>query len=397
MLNAIKIELYAYTYCKMKTKTKTIYTPNSLGFAKDPSDTKVVVAMSGGVDSSVVAAMLARDGYSVVGITLQLFDYGQSLKKRGACCAGVDIKDAQRVANQLNFPHYVLNYEDQFKTEVIEKFALSYLGGQTPVPCISCNEKIKFRDLLNTAKDLQADCLATGHYIQRKLGSYGPELHTAKDSIKDQSYFLFSTTEDQLSYLRFPLGGFETKQETRMLAKKLGLKIFEKADSQDICFVNNGNYADVINRYYPRASIRGDIVDIDGKKLGEHKGVINYTVGQRRRLGIGGGKPLYVLKLDAEKGQVVVGDRSQLKTTFIRIKNINWLGDHSFESLPSEGMTLKFKVRSGQPAKIGKLWNRGPDNGVVELYESEEGVSPGQACVFYDKTSTRVYGGGWIC
>ena len=369
---------------------------NSLGFYKDPKDTKVVVAMSGGVDSSVVASMLAKEGYNVIGITLQLFNYGNSIKKKGACCAGLDIKDARRVADKFNFPHYVLNYEDQFKKEVIDDFAASYLRGDTPVPCIRCNEKIKFKDLLKTARDLDADCLATGHYIQRKEGKFGPEMHSAKDKEKDQSYFLFATTAEQLNFLRFPLGHFKSKTETRMLAKELGLKIHEKPDSQDICFVNKGTYADVIKENYPKANIRGDIIDTFGNKLGRHKGIVHYTVGQRRGLGIGGGKPYYVIRLDSEKSQVIVGERKELTTTSIRIKNVNWLGNNSFEKLSSEGIKLKFKVRSTRPPKLGKLWNTGSGDAIIELYENEEGVAPGQACVFYDEINTRVYGGGWI-
>ena len=369
---------------------------NSLGFYKDPKDTKVVVAMSGGVDSSVVASMLAKEGYNVIGITLQLFNYGNSIKKKGACCAGLDIKDARRVADKFNFPHYVLNYEDQFKKEVIDDFASSYLRGDTPVPCIRCNEKIKFKDLLKTARDLDADCLATGHYIQRKEGKFGPEMHSAKDKEKDQSYFLFATTSEQLNFLRFPLGPFKSKTDTRILAKELGLKIHEKPDSQDICFVNKGTYADVIKENYPKANIRGDIIDTFGNKLGRHKGIVHYTVGQRRGLGIGGGKPYYVIKLDSEKSQVIVGERKELTTTSIRIKNVNWLGNNSFEKLSSEGIKLKFKVRSTRPPKLGKLWNTGSGDAIIELYENEEGVAPGQACVFYDEKNTRVYGGGWI-
>ena len=369
---------------------------NSLGINKLKKETKVVVAMSGGVDSSVVASMLAKEGYNVIGITLQLFNYGNSIKKKGACCAGLDIKDARRVADKFDFPHYVLNYEDQFKKEVIDDFASSYLRGDTPVPCIRCNEKIKFKDLLKTARDLDADCLATGHYIQRKEGKFGPEMHSAKDKEKDQSYFLFATTAEQLNFLRFPLGHFKSKTETRMLAKELGLKIHEKPDSQDICFVNKGTYADVIKENYPKANIRGDIIDTFGNKLGRHKGIVHYTVGQRRGLGIGGGKPYYVIKLDSEKSQVIVGERKELTTTSIRIKNVNWLGNNSFEKLSSEGIKLKFKVRSTRPPKLGKLWNTGSGDAIIELYENEEGVAPGQACVFYDEINTRVYGGGWI-
>ncbi|MBV1902271.1 MAG: tRNA 2-thiouridine(34) synthase MnmA, partial [Marinosulfonomonas sp.] len=261
---------------------------NSLGFAKSPADTRVVVAMSGGVDSSVVAAELARQGYDVVGVTLQLYDHGAALAKKGACCAGVDIHDARRVAEEMDFPHYVLDYEDIFRDAVMDEFADSYLAGATPVPCIRCNERVKFQDLLQTAKDLGADCMATGHYIQRKTGAKGPELHSAADANRDQSYFLFSTTRDQLDYLRFPLGHLKSKAETRALATKYGLAVADKPDSQDICFVPDGNYASVIEKLRPGAAEPGDIVDMDGTILGQHAGVIHYTVGQRRGLGIGG-------------------------------------------------------------------------------------------------------------
>ena len=261
---------------------------NSLGFAKSPAETRVLVAMSGGVDSSVVAAMLAEEGYDVVGVTLQLYDHGAALAKKGACCAGRDIHDARRVAEEMGFPHYVLDYENKFKESVIDEFADAYLAGATPVPCIRCNERVKFRDLLETAKDLDADCMATGHYIQRHSGKDGPELHSAADASRDQSYFLFSTTPEQLSYLRFPLGHLASKEETRELARKYGLPVADKPDSQDICFVPNGSYAAVIEKLRPGAAEPGEIVHLDGRILGEHRGVIHYTVGQRRGLGIGG-------------------------------------------------------------------------------------------------------------
>ena len=283
---------------------------NSLGFSKSPAETKVVVAMSGGVDSSVVAAHLSEQGYKVVGITLQLYDHGQALAKKGACCAGQDIQDARRVAEMMNFPHYVLDYENSFKSSVIDEFAESYLAGATPVPCIRCNERVKFKDLLKTAKDLEADCMATGHYIQRKLGPNGTELHMAADINKDQSYFLFSTTQDQLDYLRFPLGHLHSKTETRVLAEKYGLTIANKPDSQDICFVPHGNYTAVIEKLRPGAAEPGEIVSEDGELLGYHSGIIHYTVGQRRGLGVGGTKePLYVLELDVTKKRVIVGPR----------------------------------------------------------------------------------------
>ena len=301
---------------------------NSLGFAKAPADTRVVVAMSGGVDSSVVAAMLKDEGYDVVGVTLQLYDHGAALAKKGACCAGVDIQDARRVAEEMGFPHYVLDYENVFKDAVIDEFADSYLGGATPVPCIRCNERVKFKDLLETAKDLEADCMATGHYIQRKMGENGPELHAAADGNRDQSYFLFSTTEEQLSYLRFPLGHLPSKDDTRKLAAKYGLEVADKPDSQDICFVPNGDYAAVIRKLRPEAADPGHIVDTEGNVLGSHEGVIHYTIGQRRGLGIGGlADPLYVVKLDPERKEVVVGPKAMLATRKIPLSEINWLGD----------------------------------------------------------------------
>ncbi|HFQ15040.1 MAG TPA: tRNA 2-thiouridine(34) synthase MnmA, partial [Rhodobacteraceae bacterium] len=301
---------------------------NSLGFARRPQDTRVVVAMSGGVDSSVVAAKLAEEGYEVIGVTLQLYDHGAALAKKGACCAGVDIHDARRVAEMLGVPHYVLDYENIFRDAVIEEFADSYLAGATPVPCIRCNERVKFQDLLGTARDLGADCMATGHYVQRLAGARGAELHRAVDASRDQSYFLFSTTREQLDYLRFPLGHLATKGETRALARRYGLDVADKPDSQDICFVPDGNYAGVIEKLRPGAAEPGAIVDLDGRVLGDHRGVIHYTVGQRRGLGIGGlQEPLYVVRLDVAARQVVVGPKAALSTRVIGVKEINWLGD----------------------------------------------------------------------
>ena len=368
---------------------------NSLGFAKAPADTRVVVAMSGGVDSSVVAAELAREGYDVVGVTLQLYDHGAALAKKGACCAGRDIHDARRVAEEMGFPHYVLDYENVFKDAVIDEFADSYLAGATPVPCIRCNEKVKFKDLLETAKDLDADCMATGHYIQRKMGENGPELHSAADANRDQSYFLFSTTEEQLSYLRFPLGHLASKAETRKLAAKYGLSVADKPDSQDICFVPNGNYASVIEKLRPGAAEPGDIVDVDGNVLAQHKGVIHYTIGQRRGLGIGGlEEPLYVVKLDVDKQQVVVGPKEMLATRIVPVREINWLGDVPFESQPE--WKLSVRVRSTRPPELATIRPLSPTTAEVELGVAEEGISPGQACVFYDPEGSRIFGGGWI-
>ena len=368
---------------------------NSLGFAKSPAETRVVVAMSGGVDSSVVAAELAREGYDVVGVTLQLYDHGAALAKKGACCAGQDIHDARRVAEELGFPHYVLDYENIFKDAVIDEFAESYLAGATPVPCIRCNERVKFKDLLATARDLDADCMATGHYIQRFMGAHGPELHMAADQNRDQSYFLFSTTAEQLDFLRFPLGGLASKNETRALAAKNGLAVADKPDSQDICFVPNGNYASVIEKLRPGAAEPGDIVDMNGKVLGRHNGVIHYTIGQRRGLGIGGlADPLYVVKLDVDAGQVVVGPKDALATRTVPLREINWLGDAPFAS--KDEWHVNVRVRSTKlpaPAIIRPISDTEAE---VELLSPEEGVSPGQACVFYASEGTRVLGGGWI-
>ncbi len=368
---------------------------NSLGFAKNPADTRVVVAMSGGVDSSVVAAMLAEEGYDVIGVTLQLYDHGAALAKKGACCAGLDIHDARRVSEKMGFPHYVLDYENIFKDAVIDEFADSYLGGATPVPCIRCNERVKFKDLLETAKDLDADCMATGHYIQRKTAGLGAQLHMAADASRDQSYFLFSTTQEQLDFLRFPLGHLPSKDDTRALAAKYDLSVANKPDSQDICFVPNGDYASVIRKLRPEAAAPGDIVHADGRVLGRHDGIVNYTIGQRRGLGIGGlADPLYVVRLDPENRQVVVGPKAMLSTRTIPVKDINWLGDAPFASQPE--WHLAVKVRSTRPPTDAIVRPISDSEASVELITPEEGVSPGQACVFYDPDSSRVFGGGWI-
>ena len=368
---------------------------NSLGFAKPPSETRVVVAMSGGVDSSVVAAELAQQGYDVVGVTLQLYDHGAALAKKGACCAGIDIQDARRVAEEMGFPHYVLDYENIFKDAVIDEFADSYLAGATPVPCIRCNERVKFKDLLETARDLDADCMATGHYIQRKTGAHGPELHSAADAARDQSYFLFSTTPEQLAFLRFPLGHLQSKAETRALAQRHGLQVADKPDSQDICFVPNGNYASVIEKLRPGAAEPGEIVHADGRVLGQHNGVIHYTIGQRRGLGIGGlSDPLYVVKLDVEAKQVIVGPKELLSTRTVPVREINWLGDEAFTSRPE--WHLAVKIRSTRPPRDAIIRPLSDTTAEVELITAEEGVSPGQACVFYEPDGSRIFGGGWI-
>lgn len=365
---------------------------NSLGLPKAPAETRVVVAMSGGVDSSVVAAMLKEEGYDVVGVTLQLYDHGAALARKGACCAGRDIHDARRVAEAMGFPHYVLDYENLFRESVIDEFADSYLAGATPVPCIRCNERVKFRDLLGVAKDLDADCMATGHYIRREMGAEGPELHRAADPARDQSYFLFSTTPEQLSFLRFPLGGLASKAETRALAARYGLPVADKPDSQDICFVPNGNYAAVIEKLRPGAAEPGEIVDHEGRVLGRHDGVLRYTVGQRRGLGIGGlEEPLFVIRLDAEKRQVVVGPRDLLRSRTVSLREVNWLGDGVLSG-EQEVLVRVRSTRQPVPAILRPL----PGGAEVALLSAEEGVAPGQACVFYAPEGTRVLGGGWI-
>ena len=367
---------------------------NSLGIRKDPSKTRVVVAMSGGVDSSVVAAMLKEQDYEVIGITLQLYDHGAAISKKGACCAGTDIHDARRIAESMNFPHYVLNFENMFKENVIEEFAESYLAGSTPVPCIRCNERVKFKDLLETAKDLGADCMATGHYIQRKLGQHKAELHCAADPSKDQSYFLFTTNQEQLDFLRFPLGHLNSKTATRELARKYNLSVADKPDSQDICFVPNGSYADVIKKLKPEAVEPGHIVNTKGVKIGEHQGIINYTVGQRRGLGIGGSHPLYVLELDAVNRRVIVGEKDLLSTKTIKVKDVNWIGDRAFEEIHER--ILNVRVRSTSIPAEALVISEDAKSATVTLNTAEEGIAPGQACVFYERDSTRVLGGGWI-
>ncbi|MCB2109928.1 MAG: tRNA 2-thiouridine(34) synthase MnmA [Defluviimonas sp.] len=369
--------------------------PNSLGLPKPPAETRVVVAMSGGVDSSVVAAMLKEEGYDVVGVTLQLYDHGAALARKGACCAGQDIHDARRVAEAMGFPHYVLDYENMFREAVIEEFADAYLAGATPVPCIRCNERVKFKDLLGTARDLDADCMATGHYIRRLEGPGGPELHAAADPNRDQSYFLFSTTPEQLSFLRFPLGHLASKAETRALAARYGLSVADKPDSQDICFVPNGNYASVIEKLRPGAADPGEIVDMQGRVLGTHRGVIHYTIGQRRGLGIGGLEdPLYVVRLDTGTRRVVVGPKEALSTRTVPVREINWLGDGRFESRAERPVSVR--IRSTRPPRPAIVRPLSATTAEVELLDPEEGVSPGQACVFYETGGSRILGGGWI-
>jgi tRNA-specific 2-thiouridylase len=362
---------------------------NSLGLAKPARDCRVVVAMSGGVDSSVAAALLVEEGYEVVGITLQLYDHGQAGGRKGACCAGQDIHDAARVAERLGIAHYVLDYESRFRQSVIEDFADAYARGETPIPCVRCNETVKFRDLLATARDLGADALATGHYVRRIDGHHGPELHRAADPSRDQSYFLFATTPAQLDFLRFPLGGLD-KNATRDLARRFDLPVAEKPDSQDICFVPDGKYAEIVAKLRPGAAEPGEVVDEAGNRLGVHPGVIHFTVGQRKGLGIGGGEALYVLRLEPETRRVVVGPRAALGRRRVPIIGINWLGP-----APSPvGIDVAVKLRSAQPPLQARLTLDGEGGGEAVLAEPAFGIAAGQACVVYD--GSRVLGGGWI-
>ena len=359
-----------------------------------PSGTRVVVAMSGGVDSSVVAGLLARAGYDVVGVTLQLYDHGAAAHRKGACCAGQDIHDARRVAEALGIPHYVLDYEARFRESVIETFAESYARGETPVPCIACNQTVKFSDLLNTAEMLGAAALATGHYVDSRRVGAGRAMFRPADLERDQSYFLFATTQAQLDFLRFPLGGM-TKSEVRRLARELALPVAGKSDSQDICFVPDGRYAGVVERLRPEAGRAGDIVHIDGRVLGRHAGVIHYTIGQRRGLGLAVGEPLFVVRIDAERNRVVVGPREALKKRRIVLRDMNWIGDPVPGDEWRTGVEVFARVRSTRPPRPGTLCAA---DGVaaVELHDAEEGVAPGQACVFYAPDGSRVLGGGWI-
>ena len=364
---------------------------NSLGLPKPPAETRVVVAMSGGVDSSVTAALLAAEGYQVVGITLQLYDHGQAVGRKGACCAGQDIYDAKRVAERLEIPHYVLDYERRFRDSVIADFADSYAAGLTPIPCVRCNQRVKFRDLLETARDLGAEALATGHYVARRVGPEGPELHRAADPARDQSYFLFATTREQLAFLRFPLGA-RTKAEIREIAGELALPVADKPDSQDICFVPNGSYAQVVAKLRPGAAEPGDIVDLSGAVLGRHEGIIGYTVGQRRGLGVGGSAhPLYVVRLEPETRRVVVGPRAALAATEVALGEVNWLGG---ARPAANGRPVQVKLRSTQAPAEALLRLDDDGRAALLLAAPQYGVAPGQAAVLYD--GTRVLGGGWI-
>lgn len=370
---------------------------NSLGLPGKPQDHRVVVAMSGGVDSSVVAGMMAREGFEVVGMTMQLYDHGAAVKRKGACCAGQDIADARLVADRLGIAHYVLDYEDRFRNQVMEEFADSYLAGETPVPCISCNQTVKFSDLLTASKDLGASALVTGHYIQTRLAGNHRALYRPVDQERDQSYFLFATTQDQLDYVRFPLGGM-SKAEVRKLAREFGLIVADKQDSQDICFVPDGRYGEVIKRLRPEAAEAGDIVDLNGKRLGTHNGIINYTIGQRRGLGIAVGDPIYVVAIDAAQKRVIVGPRSALDTATVSLRDVNWIGPGSLDAVCRDGLEISARLRSTRPPSPARLRVTQTGCCEVDLLTAERGVSPGQACVFYenDGPEARVLGGGWI-
>ena len=369
---------------------------NLLDLPGDPASTRVVVAMSGGVDSSVVAAMLARAGYDVVGVTLQLYDHGAASARTGACCAGADIHDARRVAERIGIPHYVLDYEARFREAVIDRFAASYAAGETPIPCVECNRSVKFTDLLDTASDLGAAVLATGHYVDSRPAGEGRALHMAADPDRDQSYFLYATTPGQLARLRFPLGGM-AKSETRRLAEDFDLPVAGKPDSQDICFVPNGRYGDILGKLRPDAVRPGEVVGLDGRVLGRHPGIVHYTVGQRRGLGIASAEPLYVVALDPERARVVVGPRSALATTTLALREVNWLGDGRLADIPPEGLPIAARVRSTRPPQPALLQVAG-GRVEVELLSPADGVSPGQACVFYEDETpcARVLGGGTI-
>ena len=374
---------------------------NSLDFDKEPRDTRVVVAMSGGVDSSVVAGILAREGYDVLGVTLQLYDHGAAVHRAGSCCAGQDIDDARRVCETLGIPHYVLDYEKRFREAVINPFAESYVAGETPIPCVACNQTVKFADLLATARDLGADALATGHYIRSRPNSSSANparraLFRPVDADRDQSYFLFATTQDQLDYLRFPLGELP-KSRTREIAEEMGLTVAQKADSQDICFVPLGKYANVIEKLRPNSALAGEIVHIDGRVLGEHPGIVHYTIGQRRGIGVATGDPLYVVHLDARSRRVIVGPREALDTRRVILRDVNWLGDEALDAIGPEGLDCFAKVRSTRPPRPAIL--RAVNGEIsVELVEGEAGVAPGQACVLYSAPGdeARIFGGGFI-
>jgi tRNA-uridine 2-sulfurtransferase len=356
---------------------------------------RVVVAMSGGVDSSVAAGLVKAAGYDAVGITLQLYDHGAATGRKGACCAGQDIHDARRVAEHIGIPHYVLDYEARFRESVIAPFAASYLAGETPIPCVSCNQSIKFSGLLDTAREIGASALVTGHYVDRRLAGGRPALYRPRDQSRDQSYFLFATTRDELDFIRFPLGALH-KSEVRDVARQLDLPVAEKADSQDICFVPQGRYSDLIERLQPDAIAPGNIVHVDGRVLGRHEGIVGYTVGQRRGLGVTGREPLYVVRLHADRAEVVVGPRDSLRVRTIMLKDVNWLGDERGTDGKCAPQRVRVRVRSSQEPQAAVISFAGRA-ATVALDDGEFGVAPGQACVFYScDAEARVLGGGWI-
>ena len=369
---------------------------NSLDLPGRPQDTRVVVAMSGGVDSSVVAGLLKGEGYEVIGVTLQLYDHGASVHRAGSCCAGQDIDDARRVAETLGIPHYVLDYEERFRKAVIDPFAQSYVAGETPIPCVACNQTVKFADLLETARELGADALATGHYIRSARNGAHRALYRPVDADRDQSYFLFATTQEQIDFLRFPLGNL-SKPQVRAAAEAMGLAVAAKQDSQDICFVPQGKYSDIIARLNPAAASPGEIVHIDGRVLGRHEGIVRYTIGQRRGIGVASGEPLYVVHLDAARARVIVGPREALETHKVFLRDVNWLGDGPLAALPPEGLDVFARVRSSRPPRPATLHHRAGATWVA-LADGETGVAPGQACVLYsgDDAQSRVLGGGFI-
>jgi len=365
---------------------------NSIGLEKKPSDTTVVVAMSGGVDSSTVAGMMKKEGYNVIGITLKLYDDGKEVASSKQCCSGQDIMDAKRVAHKLDIDHKILYYQNKFKQGVIDNFVESYLKGETPIPCVQCNQTVKFKDLFEVSKDLKADALITGHYVKSITSGMETNMYRAIDENRDQSYFLFNTTREQLNYLRFPLGGM-LKDETRSIAKKLELNVADKPDSQDICFVPNGDYASVIRKFRPDSFKKGNIKDLKGKVIGVHDGIINFTIGQRKGIKVSDVEPLYVLKINSDKNEIIVGPREKLGKKNININNLNLLVHESELS-----KQILVKVRSTGKLLEAKVDLKNDNSAEVNLKDFEDGISPGQACVFYDldQQGHKVLGGGWI-